>query len=320
MGRHSRSNSHRRSKLARLTLAILVTSTVVATGVNAYNVTDERLANTPTGVLSINEIVGQGSSRVPGYDDPDPVVPRLGATPAGGTSEPSPEPSGPEKDAERGSESDTGSSLSDDQQGGVGESAPVPFLPAESDTEVPIPPVDFDCDDFSTRVMAQSKYEENSPDDPNDIDGDRDGKACETFTFSDDNPSTQSDPSLPAPVRAQAIAPVPDSNCRDISRLSLRQHAEDATQDILAATGHTGFLQGEANRPDNPTSDHPRSLAVDFGTLRQGKAKGDEIAAYVLANQARLGVKYLLWQVKDHYDHVHISFVDNPSSDFDPRC
>ncbi|MTD54188.1 hypothetical protein GKO32_09400 [Amycolatopsis sp. RM579] len=71
-------------------------------------------------------------------------------------------------------------------------------------------------------------------------------------------------------------------------------------------------------------SDHPNGLALDFMV---DTATGNKLADYVLANQSRLGVKYVIWRQRyndgngwsmledrgsptaNHYDHVHISFI-----------
>lgn len=49
------------------------------------------------------------------------------------------------------------------------------------------------------------------------------------------------------------------------------------------------------------TSDHNRGMAWDFMT--KGK-NGNALAAEA---RKRKDVKYVLWQVPDHYDHVHVS-------------
>lgn len=72
--------------------------------------------------------------------------------------------------------------------------------------------------------------------------------------------------------------------------------------------------------------DHPKGLALDFmiNTPGLGKAVGDALAGYVLANAGRLNVKYVIWYRKswnptrgtwvayvgdsEHTDHVHVSF------------
>lgn len=68
---------------------------------------------------------------------------------------------------------------------------------------------------------------------------------------------------------------------------------------------------GVASRPGNPTSDHPRGYALDFMVDRSA---GNALAAYAEENSESLGISYILWQVADHYDHVHISFDDEPGS------
>lgn len=71
------------------------------------------------------------------------------------------------------------------------------------------------------------------------------------------------------------------------------------------------------------SSDHPEGLAIDFMV---STPTGDALASYVLNNQARFGVKYVIWRQRyndgggwsmmsdrgsataNHYDHVHVSF------------
>lgn len=68
---------------------------------------------------------------------------------------------------------------------------------------------------------------------------------------------------------------------------------------------------GVASRPGNSASDHPRGYALDFMVDEE---TGDALAAYAEEHSEELGIKYIMWQVADHYDHVHISFDDEPGS------
>lgn len=73
--------------------------------------------------------------------------------------------------------------------------------------------------------------------------------------------------------------------------------------------------------------DHPSGLALDFmiDNIPNGHAVGEALAAYIIANAARLGVKYMIWYRRSwnptrrtwvpyssttnpHTDHVHVSF------------
>ena len=90
--------------------------------------------------------------------------------------------------------------------------------------------------------------------------------------------------------------------------LNLRKVAAKGVRDIVNGTGFTGKIFGRGERPDNPESDHPDGMAADFDTA--SKAEGDRIAEYCQKNAKRLKIKYVLWQVKDHFGHVHISFED----------
>lgn len=92
-------------------------------------------------------------------------------------------------------------------------------------------------------------------------------------------------------------------------------------------------IGGRANR-GNPTSDHPRGLALDFMVNRDAK-RGDIVAAYFVANAQAENVKYVIWKDKiwqggppmdwaslpvdygpgytaRHMDHVHVSYLDGP--------
>ena len=85
-------------------------------------------------------------------------------------------------------------------------------------------------------------------------------------------------------------------------------------------------------RPVDQFPDHPSGLAVDFmiSNLSNGKAVGDALANYVVANYKALGVKYVIWyrQVwnptqgwhkytstsNPHTDHVHVTWNATPGT------
>lgn len=127
-------------------------------------------------------------------------------------------------------------------------------------------------------------------------------------------------PPEPKPQPKKESKPEPErrASCRDFGELNLLSHAEQATADIVAATGFKGTIGGRAERPKNPKSDHPHGLAIDLMTSNLNV--GNEVVKYAKANADRLAIKYTLWQVKDHYDHVHISFERKPGKSFNPRC
>lgn len=79
--------------------------------------------------------------------------------------------------------------------------------------------------------------------------------------------------------------------------------------------------------------DHPKGLALDFmiSNLKNGKAIGDELAAYVVANYQQLNITYVIWYRRiiypadtrgwhaytgpsPHTDHVHTSYKAVPTS------
>lgn len=60
-------------------------------------------------------------------------------------------------------------------------------------------------------------------------------------------------------------------------------------------------------RPD-PLPDHPSGHALDI-MIGSDMGLGDTIAADIRAQSSRFGMKYLLWRVPQHYDHVHVTVL-----------
>lgn len=58
-------------------------------------------------------------------------------------------------------------------------------------------------------------------------------------------------------------------------------------------------------RPDR-LPDHPSGHAIDIMT-GSNMGLGDSIAADIKSQTGRFGVKYVLWRVKDHFNHVHVT-------------
>jgi hypothetical protein len=56
-------------------------------------------------------------------------------------------------------------------------------------------------------------------------------------------------------------------------------------------------------RPDR-LPDHPSGHAID---IMVDSSTGNAIAADLRANPGRFGIKYMLWQVPAHYDHIHVT-------------
>lgn len=64
---------------------------------------------------------------------------------------------------------------------------------------------------------------------------------------------------------------------------------------------------------------HPLGLALDVMTdpghgnndppSPEGLAKGNQLYAWLMANKQALGIDYLMWQQKDHYNHIHVNFA-----------
>ncbi len=56
----------------------------------------------------------------------------------------------------------------------------------------------------------------------------------------------------------------------------------------------------------DPLPDHPSGHAIDI-MIGSNMALGDAIAADVRSQTSRFGVKYVLWRVPNHYNHVHVT-------------
>lgn len=110
---------------------------------------------------------------------------------------------------------------------------------------------------------------------------------------------------------------------------AVKPHVRVATEQLGARFG-IRTIYGFVAKP----LDHGKGLASDFmiTDLPNGRAVGDALAAYVVANAAALGVTYVIWYRRiwsvarasegwrpysgdsDHTDHVHVSFSPNPGN------
>lgn len=52
-------------------------------------------------------------------------------------------------------------------------------------------------------------------------------------------------------------------------------------------------------------SDHYAHNAIDYGTARNSKSQIQSFTDWVRSNQKALGVKQVIWQAPNHYDHAH---------------
>lgn len=96
-----------------------------------------------------------------------------------------------------------------------------------------------------------------------------------------------------------------NSKCASIGLLAA---PKAACNTILAAFPQIKSVLGMGGRAGNPNSCHPKGLAIDF-IVGTDKALGDKLYAFVIARRAALGATpVVLWQVADHFDHVHVSF------------
>lgn len=107
------------------------------------------------------------------------------------------------------------------------------------------------------------------------------------------------------PLKPTMVSVTTNTKCATLGLLS---GPKAACSQVLAAFPQITSVIGVASRSGNPTSCHPRGLAIDF-IVGTNKALGDRLYAYVISRRLALGVSpVVLWQVADHFDHVHVSF------------
>lgn len=125
-------------------------------------------------------------------------------------------------------------------------------------------------------------------------------------------PVTTSAPKPPVVVKPPVLPPIELSNpqplCKGLNVLPQVSHAcNDILGNVIGALTGVSATGGRGARPDNPTSCHPKGLALDL--IVRNRLTGDLIAAYARLNKSRLGITTILWRVPDHFDHVHLSFA-----------
>jgi hypothetical protein len=122
------------------------------------------------------------------------------------------------------------------------------------------------------------------------------------------SPSPRPKPQTVAPPPSPSTKPVVTSNSK-CGSIGLLPTPKAACNQILAAFPEVKTVLGVGGRAGNPTSCHPKGLAIDL-IVGSNKALGDRLYAYVIARRSALGATpVVLWQVPDHFDHVHISFA-----------
>jgi len=70
-------------------------------------------------------------------------------------------------------------------------------------------------------------------------------------------------------------------------------------------SNYPGVLSIGGVRPD-PLPDHPSGHAIDI-MVGGNTALGNQIHSDIMSQKGNFGVKYTLWQVAAHYDHIHVT-------------
>lgn len=126
----------------------------------------------------------------------------------------------------------------------------------------------------------------------------------------------------PAPAPKRAPAPAPAGECPRTG-FGLKPHVAQVAHQVAGLFDVPDSAIGGYRSNAIDRTGHPAGLAVDFSVNRE---KGDEIAAYLLANKSVLAIKYVIWRQRinygagwvgmsdrgsitaNHFDHVHASF------------
>ena len=109
---------------------------------------------------------------------------------------------------------------------------------------------------------------------------------------------------IPAIVAAVATAPaaaaVPESGVNGLcpNAVALMHYIADTYPGVQSIGGV---------RPDR-LPDHPSGHALDI-MIGSNMSLGDTIAADVRGQSGRFGVKYVLWRVPQHFNHVHVTVL-----------
>jgi hypothetical protein len=103
----------------------------------------------------------------------------------------------------------------------------------------------------------------------------------------------------------------------NVSEAGLQPQSVAALRAIQGQFPNIPLTSAKSGRENDPFEWHPDGRGLDLGipnwNTPEGKAVGDQVNAWILQNKERLGVHGTLWQVKDHYNHIHVSVKDQPS-------
>lgn len=107
-------------------------------------------------------------------------------------------------------------------------------------------------------------------------------------------------------VSALALAVAPQAHAVPlVGGVGLCPNASNLARYIIA--NYPGVQSIGGVRPDR-LPDHPSGHAIDI-MIGSDMALGDTIAADVRSQTDRFAVKYMLWRVPDHYNHIHVTVL-----------
>jgi peptidoglycan DL-endopeptidase CwlO len=97
------------------------------------------------------------------------------------------------------------------------------------------------------------------------------------------------------------IAPIRANATRDPDTAPLQPYTRDLLVFVNEHFPEVPDIGGY--RPD-PIPDHPSGRALDI-MVYGDTALGNRIYSTLLENKQELHIRYLLWQVPNHYNHIH---------------
>lgn len=110
---------------------------------------------------------------------------------------------------------------------------------------------------------------------------------------------------------------VTEGKRRDGTGYGLKPQSLVALQAIQSKFPMVPLTSAVGSRENDAYEWHPNGRGLDMGIpdpfSPKGKALGDMMNRWIQANKDILGVQGTLWQVPDHFDHIHVSMKDEPS-------
>lgn len=106
-------------------------------------------------------------------------------------------------------------------------------------------------------------------------------------------------------------------NPNNVDMTGLQPQSMAALAAIQAKFPDANLTSAKLGREGDPYEWHPDGRGLDLNVpgwqTAEGVARGNAMVAWIEANKEMLGVAGTLWQVKDHFNHIHVSIKEGMS-------